>query len=207
MPTVRLTLLITLAITASVSWWTVLFQPTSHTATAFNTRSFPAPKRFFTTLKSFQIDSRLCENGNPAYPALPHIWSDLRCDRVKASHLAFALGKPVQSSDPSESDSRRAERGWEARHRLVILLAKWGPPAGRLPLPLPPPHLCPPAALTGHPVQEQKSHLVFVWDSSQAEWNVYLCVSNDACMNVCINVCMCVCLINTPKLAFASDVP
>lgn len=76
-----------------------------------------------------------------------------------------------------------------AGRRLVILLAKQGlggwvaeegggggsavhshsrhplNPFLALPPPPPPPFLCPPAALPGLPIQEQRSHLVFVWDT------------------------------------------
>lgn len=50
----------------------------------------------------------------------------------------------------------------------------------------PTPLLCPPSAL-GLPIQEQKGHLVFVWDSSQDVLCLWVCQQS------CLYECLCVC--------------
>lgn len=101
----------------------------------------------------------------------------------------FHWDKSFTAPVPSESDFWCAERGREAKRRLVILLAKWGPPAGRLPLPLP---LTPPLPLSPgsadrppHPGTEKPSGVCLgQFTGGMHRVYVCVCVSSHARMNV-----------------------
>lgn len=142
---------------------------------------------------------------NPSLIPLYHRYLICTVTVWRPTHLAFELGKPPQRPDPSESDSRCAEGGREARHRLVILLAKWGPPAGRLPLPLPPaPSSVPPLSSADRPPSpgtEKPSGVCLGQFTGRMKC---ICVCQQWCLHECLCQCVCgVCVINVSKLAFA----
>lgn len=104
----------------------------------------------------------------------------------------YLLEKLIYSTHPSESDFWWGRKGtWnkvQTGNPLGQVGASSGPILHSHSRPL---LLCPPAAPTGLPVQKQKSHLVFVWDSSQAGCSVCLCVSAIVPMYECSYVSLC----------------
>lgn len=145
------------------------------------TVSLLAPKSFFATSKGFQIESWL--------PPISHLY----CDRVKVSASHIRIGKPAQRSDPSESDSRCAERGWEARHRLV---SQVGASSRLTSTPTPArPLLCAPPQQCWQATQSRNRKAIWcLFGTVHRQDEMYMCVSAVMSAWMFVSVCVwCVC--------------
>jgi len=69
----------------------------------------------------------------------------------------MCTGKTCSTAPTPVKVTLHAKKGLEARHRLVILLAERGPPAGRLPLPPPPPSSVPQQRWQATPSRNRKA--------------------------------------------------
>lgn len=127
-----------------------------------------------------------------SYPFLPPI-SHLYCDRVKVSASHIRIGKPAQRSDPSESDSRCAERGWEARHRLV---SQVGASSRLTSTPTPArPLLCAPPQQCWQATQSRNRKAIWcLFGTVHRQDEMYMCVSAVMSAWMFVSVCVwCVC--------------
>lgn len=142
---------------------------------------------FFTTPNCFPSNDDswlLCNTKTLPCPAytMDQICILTVCTEHHISH--FHAGK--SRSHPSEKWILIHWKEMWSKAQTGNPLGQVGAFSGPLPLPLLPPLLCPPAALPGLPIKEQKSHLVFVW--GQFAGRMYcvvlyvLSVSNHACI-------------------------